>query len=57
MKSQKTKLIIFICFLILVLGGGYLISRKISKNAIKKTGYKTQYNPNYIDSAVRAKSK
>lgn len=57
MKSKKTKLLVLLIFLLLVLGGGFLISRNISRNAIKKTGVKTDFNPGYIDSAVRAKSK
>lgn len=55
MKSKRNKIIIAAIFLIIVLGGGYLFSTKISKNTIKKTGYKTNHNPSYIDSMMRLK--
>lgn len=57
MNNSKSKLIILFIFLALIIGGGYLLSRRINRNGVKKTGFKTEYNPNYIDSAVRAKSK
>lgn len=55
MKPRKLKLIVFLVFLFLVIAGGYYFSTLINKNAIKKTGYKTEHNPGYIDSMVRAK--
>jgi hypothetical protein len=57
MKSNKAKILVFIIFLVLVVGGGFLLSMKIRKNAIQKTGFRTNHNPNYIDSMVRAKKK
>ncbi|MCC7298327.1 MAG: hypothetical protein IT244_08345 [Bacteroidia bacterium] len=55
MKNPKIKLVVFIVFLLLVIGGGYGLSTLIGRNSIKKTGFKTEHNPNYIDSMVRAK--
>ena len=57
MRSRKIKIIVFILFIVVVIGGGFYLSTKIQRNRIQKTGYKTNYNPNYIDSAVRAKNK
>lgn len=55
MNSSRKKLLILFLFLFFLLGGGYILSRKINRNGIKKTGYRTEHNPNYIDSAIKAK--
>lgn len=57
MNSKKAKLIAAVIFLIIVIGGGYLLSTRIQKHSIRKTGVKTEFNPVYIDSMVRAKNK
>lgn len=57
MNSQKKKLLVVFIFVTVVIGGGYLLSTFIGRNSIKKLGYKTQHNPTYIDSMVRAKKK
>lgn len=55
MKSRKIKLAVAVIFLLIVIGGGYLLSTRIQKHSIKKTGTKTEFNPVYIDSMVRAR--
>ena len=57
MNPQKKKIIAFVVFLIVIIGGGFLLTTRINRNGIQKTGYKTEYNPNYVDSMVRAKNK
>jgi hypothetical protein len=54
-KKSRNKIVIFILFLILIIGGGYMLSRKIDKNGIQKTGYKTEHNPSFIDSSMKSK--
>lgn len=57
LNSQRKKLILLVLFLTVVLAGGYWFSLKINRNKVKKTGFKTEFNPSYIDSMVQAKKK
>jgi len=53
--NNKKKLWFFIGFLIVIVGGGFLLSMLIPRNSIKKTGYKTKMNPNYIEDKMQEK--
>ena len=59
MNQKKIKIVVAIGFIAMVLAVGYgfykikLQNRKV----VKKQGYRTHYNPSYIDSMVRAKTK
>lgn len=57
MKNKSIKLIIAIAFIAMILGMGalfYQIKIKGHKT-VKKQGYRTEYNPSYLDSMVRAR--
>lgn len=59
MKSKRIKLIIVIAFILLILGMGALFYQmKIKgRKTVRKQGYRTEYNPVYLDSMVRARKK
>lgn len=59
MKQKSIKVAIATGFILLVLGVGFAFYQVKLKNrkVVKKQGYRTNYNPSYIDSMVRAKRK
>jgi Tfp pilus assembly protein PilO len=59
MKQKKVKIVIALGFIFLILGVGFAFYRAKLQNrkTVKKQGYRTHYNPSYIDSMVRAKRK
>lgn len=57
MQSKKVKIAVLMIFLAIVLGFGALFYfMKIKGHSVvRKKGYRTEYNPVYVDSMVRAK--
>jgi hypothetical protein len=59
MKQKSVKIAVAVAFILLILGVGFTFYKVKLKDrkTVKKQGYRTNYNPSYIDSMVRAKRK
>jgi hypothetical protein len=58
MESKKQKLIMLIVFVAIIIGGGgvmYLWKLKGNKT-IRTKGYRTQFNPAFMDSVIESKT-
>ena len=59
MQKKSHKIIALVAFIAIILGTGYVIYQYKLKGrkSLRKGGYRTDYNPRYVDSMVRAKQK
>jgi hypothetical protein len=53
--NNKTKLRVLLIFVVVLVGGGFLLATLIPETGIKKTGYKTKVNPSYIEDKLQEK--
>jgi hypothetical protein len=59
MQKKSHKIIALVAFITIILGTGYVIyqNKLKGRKSLRKGGYRTDYNPRYVDSMVRAKQK
>ena len=59
MQKKSHKIIALILFIAIILGTGFVMYhyKLKGRKSLRKGGYRTDYNPRYVDSMVRAKKK
>lgn len=59
MQKKSHKITALIVFIFIILGTGFVFYQYKLKGrkSLRKGGYRTDYNPRYVDSMVRAKQK
>jgi hypothetical protein len=59
MQKKSHKIIALILFIAVILGTGFVMYhyKLKGRKSLRKGGYRTDYNPRYVDSMVRAKKK
>lgn len=59
MQKKSHKIVALIVFITIILGTGFVIYhyKLKGRKSLRKGGYRTDYNPRYVDSMVRAKKK